>query len=230
MLKRLVTGALFAGLAAGCLGALLQLTFVVPLIVAAEGYETAVVVTQTAGAAADGHDHSAHDHSGTPASGATRLIGNVAMFLVTYTGFALLMVAGFALAARMGHAVSARQGAIWGLAGFLAVQLAPAFGLAPGLPGSAGAALELRQIWWVTCAGATLAGIACIAFGRGALWVAGGVALIALPHLIGAPVAAPASGVPPELAAQFAARVLGAGAVAWVVLGSVAGAVWSRQG
>ncbi len=151
------------------------------------------------------------------------------MFLVTYTGFALLLTAGFALAARGGHTITARTGAVWGLCGFLAVQLAPAFGLPPELPGGLSAPLEQRQLWWAACVGATAAGIALLAFGRGLPAMALGVLLIALPHLIGAPEVMFSGLAPPELTAHFAARVLGAGAVAWVILGTVAGAIWARD-
>lgn len=241
MFKRLFVGALLAGLCAGALAALIQLTFVVPLILEAELYETGAL-THFGAPAADAR----HGIAAPPAAQAenvatesdqspfSRGLGTVAMFLVTYTGYALVLVAGFALVERVGperagHRINARTGAIWGLSGFLAVQLAPAFGLAPELPGTPGAALELRQIWWVGCVLATIIGVGLLVFGRGLIALGAGAILIAAPQLIGAPTA-PFGGVaPPELAAHFAARVLGAGAVCWVLLGTVAGAIWSRD-
>lgn len=252
MVQRLFAGGLFAGLSAGALAALLQLVFVVPLIHVGELYETGVLTHFAApdpAAAEDGHTHAPgddapHDHTdAAPLSTEAEVAAEIAaipfdlrragatfgMFLVTYTGFALLLTAGFALAARAGHSVTARTGAVWGLCGFLAVQLAPAFGLPPELPGGLSAPLEQRQLWWAGCVGATAAGIALFAFGRGLPALALGAVLIALPHLIGAPEVAFSGLAPPELTSHFAGRVLGAGAVAWVLLGTVAGALWARD-
>ncbi len=254
MFKRLFAGALFAGLGAGALAALIELTFVVPLIHEGELYETGALIhfgaaesqdhdrpeeAATPGAvalttvapdtaqAAD-HDHSTHDHGAAP-DPLARAPGTVGFFLVSYTGFALLLIAGFALAQRAGHSVSARSGVIWGLCGFFALQLAPAFGLPPELPGAAGAALEARQIWWGVCVLSTAGGLALLAFGRTALALGAGAVLLAAPHLIGAPTAAYAGVVPPELSAHFTARVLGAGAVSWALLGTIAGAIWAKD-
>ena len=247
MYKRLFAGALFAGLCAGALAALIQLSFVVPLIHEGELYESGALVhfgasgshdhDETAatpgavpltGVEAD-HDHSTHDHGDTADDPLKRNLGTFGFFLISYTGFALFLVAGFALAERYGQTVTARTGVIWGLCGFFVVQLAPGFGLPPELPGGAGAALELRQVWWVGCAIATAIGLALVSFGKGPVFLAAGAIAIALPHLIGAPTAPYAGLVPPELAGHYATRVLGSGAVCWALLGSIAGAIWSRE-
>ena len=124
-----------------------------------------------------------------------------------YTGYALILVAAMALAEDRGFRVAVRQGLLWGLAGFVAVQFAPAVGLPPELPGSAAADMGLRQAWWFGTVGATAAGIALIAFGKG--WTARGIAaaLILAPHVVGAPHPETFAGpVPPELAGMFAGR------------------------
>lgn len=241
MFTRLFVGALLAGLCAGALAALIQLTFVVPLILQAELYETGALTHFGAAAAEAQHgiaappaaqsEYVATESDQSPFS---RSLGTVALFLVTYIGFALLLVAGFALVERIGperagHQITARTGAIWGLCGFLAVQLAPAFGLPPELPGGQGAALEARQLWWAACVLATAGGLGLLAFGRNALALGAGALLLAAPHLLGAPTAAFAGVAPPELAAHFTARTLGAGAVCWALLGTIAGAIWARD-
>jgi predicted cobalt transporter CbtA len=69
------------------------------------------------------------------------------------------------------------------------------------------------------------------AFGRG--WVAWGaaIALLLAPHVVGAPEPDAFTGpVPTELGALFAARALGVGAAAWVMLGAFAGHFWQREG
>ena len=247
MFKRLFAGAVFAGLGAGALAALIELTFVVPLIHEGELYETGALVHFGA-AGSQGHDHTdvtatpgavpltdieppapaEHDHGAAPENPLTRAMGTLGFFLVSYTGFALLLIAGFALAERAGHRVTARSGVIWGLCGFFALQLAPAFGLPPELPGGAGAALAARQLWWVGCVLATGGGLALFAFGRTAVTLGAGAVLLAIPHLIGVPIAAYAGVAPPELSAHFTARVLGAGVVCWALLGTIAGAIWDK--
>jgi cobalt transporter subunit CbtA len=243
MFKRLIAGALFAGLCAGALAALIQLTFVVPLIHEGEHYETGELVHFGA-AGSHEHDHAtatpgavsltdvgpapAHDHGEEAENPLARAISTGGFFILSYTGFALLLIAGFALAERAGHGVSARSGLIWGLCGFFALQLAPAFGLPPELPGGQGAALESRQIWWLSCVLATTGGLALFTFGRNAVALGLGAALLAAPHLLGAPTSAYAGVAPPELAAHFTARVLGSGAICWALLGTIAGAVWER--
>lgn len=225
MTRRLFTSALFAGLAAGILAALMQLTFLVPLLMEGELYETGARL-----------HFSAHGSPQSPAGAPDvwgepmRHLSTLAMDIVTFTGFAFLMVVGFALADRYGHRTTARTGALWGLSAFIAVQLAPAFGMPPELPGTIAAEVESRQLWWMGCVAATLGGIGLLSFGRGALMAGAGMVLIALPHLIGAPQLDTYFGVAaPELAALYVARALGVGAATWVLLGLIAGAIWERN-
>jgi cobalt transporter subunit CbtA len=216
MTRRIVASALFAGLAAGAVAFLVNAALVLPVLLQGEVYETGAL-------AADGH---AHVHP--EAARAARLALGFFMSLVIHTGFALVLVAAFAAAARRGVEVDARRGLLWGLAGFAAVQLAPALGLPPELPGSAAADLALRQAWWTATVAATAAGLALALLGRGWLPLAG-LVLIAIPHLWGAPAAPVQPGTaPPELAALFVARALAAGAIAWAALGLASGFFWRR--
>lgn len=234
MTSRVLTGALIAGLVAGLLAAILNLWTLTPLILRAEVFEAA--------GSASSHDHGApevhihddgsehvHDAPGEGTGMLDRALGTVAMTLVAYMGFGLVMGAGMAAAARNGHRLDARAGLLWGLAGFAAVQLAPAVGLPPELPGMEGASLAARQSWWVLCVGATALGVAALAFGRGLPWLALGAALVLLPHLLGAPQPpGRESLVPPGLSAAFATRSLGVASLSWAVLGALAGALAER--
>lgn len=246
----MLASALFAGVAAGLLAALLHFAFVQKYILLGEDYETGAAVHFAGVAAtepeagadavlaeAEGHDHAAgtaHDHShdateaGSEASPLRRNSLTVLFAALVYAGYGLVMVSGFALAEHFGRKVSPRDGLLWGAAGFAAVQLMPAMGLAPELPGTMAADLASRQIWWFGTAAATAAALALIAYGRGILPVAIAVVLLALPHLIGAPELDGFSGVaPPEVAAGFAARALGVGLIAWVTLGWLAARFWN---
>ena len=224
MFSRILVSGLFAGFAAGLIAALLQLIFVQPVLLHAELYESGQLThfgAAKAGAAV------------TTASGIDLVRDGLSVLFTTliYTGYALILVTAMALAEDRGFRIAVRQGLLWGLAGFVAVQFAPAVGLPPELPGSAAADMGLRQVWWFGTVGATAAGIALIAFGKG--WTARGIAaaLILAPHVIGAPHPETFAGpVPPELAGMFAGRALGVGLVAWVLLGLLASWFWIREG
>lgn len=248
MLTRLLTSALIAGAAAGLIAALLQLVFVQPVLLHAELYEGGEL---THFAAASAHDHgadaaAAHDHAAPAAPGTApeaahdhpevggidlaRDALSVVFSIMVYAGWGLLLTAVIALAENIGHRVTAREGILWGIAGFVAVQFAPAFGLPPELPGMAAADVNARALWWVATVVLTAGAMWLLAFGKS--WMHWGLAvvLLAVPHVIGAPHPHDFTGpTPPELAAQFAGRALGVGLMAWVLLGLFATTLWSRS-
>lgn len=224
MFSRIVTTALFAGFLTGILAAILQFWLVQPLLLHAELYETGALTHFGPGAS------NAPAQMPLPGIDLQRDGLSVLFTALIYTGYAFLLTAAMALAAERGIAVSIRQGLIWGVCGFAAVQLAPAMGLPPELPGAAAADVTARQVWWFGTAAATATGLALIGFSATpALWVAG-AALIAAPHIIGAPEPAQFVGpTPPELAAHFAARALGVGLAAWALLGVLVAWIWGRE-
>ncbi|KEJ90522.1 CbtA family protein [Sulfitobacter donghicola] len=212
MLSKLLTSALFAGAAAGLIAGLLQLVFVQPVLLHAELYEGGDLVHF--GAA------SVSAHPELPGFDPVRDLLSIVFTMLTYTGYAMMLVALMLLAEERGAEVTARSGIIWGVAGFIAAHLAPGFSLAPELPGVAAADVGVRQIWWF--ATVISAGIAMwlLAFGRNwAMWGAAMI-LLAAPHVIGAPEPDQFAGpVPTELAALFASRAFGVGLAAWALLG-----------
>ncbi|GAA6175794.1 CbtA family protein [Sulfitobacter pacificus] len=223
MYSRFIISALFAGAAAGLIAGILQLIFVQPVLLHAELYESGELVHFGAAAV------SAHPE--LPGFDAMRDGLSLIFTMLTYTGYALIMVALMGLAEDRGAQIDARSGILWGVAGFVAFHFAPGFTLAPEVPGVAAADVSARQIWWF--ATVVTAGVALwlIAFGRN--WAAWGVAAILLmaPHLIGAPEPDVFTGpVPTEIGALFAARAFGVGLAAWVLLGSFAGYFWQREG
>ena len=148
-----------------------------------------------------------------------------------YVAYAMILVAGFGLARTFGIAIGPQQGLLWGIAGFVAFQLAPALGTPPELPGTPAADLGDRQLWWWFTVAATATGLALLAYGRTLPVAVLAMALLAAPHVIGAPSLEGFGGVaPPEVSAFFAARVLGVGMAVWALMGWVAGYVWERDG
>ena len=237
MAAKLFTSALFAGLVAGLIAVLLQFTLIEPLILEGEEYESG---TKT-------HFNAAHLHDDlvtpTPDSEAVaQPVENehenlakrysLAFFadFIVFGGWGLILVAGFALAERFGHKVTLKNGLLWGGAGFVAVHLAPGIGLAPELPGIPAADLTLRQVWWSLTVVSTALALACFAFGRNLAVLATGLALLIVPHVIGAPQLDSFTGLaPPELAGEYVARSMAVSMTTWVILGLAAGYFWNRQ-
>jgi cobalt transporter subunit CbtA len=245
MMKSMLTSAMFAGFAVGLFAALLHFWLVQPQLLLAEQYESGALVHSQSGtrlAEEVGHDHAtptmpaadaqaSHDHSGhgndaePPATQRNAL--TVIFAGLIYVAYALILVAGFGLAKHFGHRITAREGLLWGVAGFFAFQMAPAMGLAPELPGTIAADLAQRQIWWWGTVASTATGLALFGYGKTWATTALGIALLAAPHIIGAPVPDDMWGAaPPELAAGFSARVLGVSLVVWAALGTIAGYLW----
>lgn len=222
MFSKFLTSALFAGAVAGLIAGLLQLAFVQPVLLHAELYESGELI------------HFGADpvtaHPDLPGFDAVRDGLSLIFTMLTYTGYALILVAVMSVAEGRGARIDGRIGMIWGIAGFVTFHLAPAFTLAPEVPGVAAAEVSARQIWWFATVAAAGVALWLIAFARN--WALQGLALalLAAPHLIGAPEPDSFTGtVPPEIAALFAARALGVGLAAWVLLGAFAGYFWQRE-
>ena len=165
---------------------------------------------------------------GRPPAGLERTVYSTLANIIAGIGFALILVACIALT---GRPVDGRAGVLWGIAGFAAINLAPALGLPPEVPGAMAAELGARQGWWMLCVAATATGLWMLIFRHGAIWVIAGIVTMALPHLIGAPQPVRIGGpVPPELAGHFVAASLVTAAIFWCALGWLSGTFWQRLG
>ena len=226
-----------AGVAAGVLTAVIQYVTTTPIIIEAEKYEGGAAHDH--GMATTTHDQSAatesaapdsavaHEDGGwQPADGLERTFFTSLATMVLGVGFGLALLGAMSLA---GVSINARTGLAFGIAGFISVSLAPALGLPPEIPGSGVAALGVRQAWWFFAVASTAVGIAGLILSK-TLWVQiGGVALIALPHIVGAPQpSAYVSTAPAELAGHFAATSLAVTAIFWAVLGYASGGFYER--
>lgn len=228
MISRIARTAGFAGLLAAIVLTLLQSLWVTPLILQAEGFETAEPVAHSAhhpDATRGAHEHEAaggHSHDGeawAPQDGWQRLLSTGLSNLVVAVGFAIMLAGLFTLRAPQ----KTSQGLFWGLAGFATFVLAPAAGLPPELPGSAAAELVLRQYWWLATATSTAAGLALLAFGGNGMLRILGLVILALPHVYGAPQPETHESLAPQaLAQEFILASLLTNAAFWAVLGLVA--------
>lgn len=225
-INRIFLTALLAGGIAGVVLAGIQQFTVVPMILEAETYETA------AGAS---HSHGHGDHHGgavageeawAPQDGSERSFYTFVNSVIAGIGFALLLVACYA----MQKNVNWTRGILWGLGGFAAFHLAPSLGLPPELPGAAAAELGARQEWWLLTVVLTAAGLLMLAFVSGGIrWL--GLAVITVPHLLGAPQPDVHGGLAPvELANAFIYTSLLTDAIFWVILGAVSAFLYRRFG
>lgn len=236
MVTRVLTVSLLAGLLAGLIVAALQHVTTTPLILKAETYESAMMAPTPSHAAFDGGAriilaHGGADHAAgaehdewKPQDGAQRMLFTSAATIGTAIGFAALLLAGMLAA---GDTIDQRRALIWGACGFLAFGLAPGMGLAPELPGAASAALRERQLWWISTAIATAAGLFLFLRYEAPWLKLLAVVVILLPHIVGAPHApTPESKVPAELAAHFTSLSLGIQAALWLVTAFAVGTLW----
>lgn len=231
--RNVVFVAALAGLIAGVLMAAMQAYATVPLILQAETFEGAGGHDHGAvghshdhedEAAAGGHAHdaaAAEEEGWAPADGFERFFYTSMANIVTAIGFGLILVVASELA---GGIAGWRQGLLWGLAGFAVFTLAPGLGLPPELPAMPAADLGARQVWWTATVVATGVGLALIALRRSLPLAIVGVALIVVPHVIGAPQpASHESPVPAGLHHDFVVAVTVTNLIFWVALGALAG-------
>jgi cobalt transporter subunit CbtA len=247
MFRVLALSAAAAGVAAGLFTAVVQHVTTTPIIIEAERYEGSAAAHEH-GAAAPAHEHAvatvaedatvtgavadaageaaAADGEWAPVDGLPRTLYTSLATIVIGVGFGLVLLAVMALA---GVPINPRTGLAFGIAGFIAVALAPALGLPPEIPGSGAAELGARQTWWFFAVACTAAGIAGLLLTQVAWIQLGGVVLIALPHIVGAPrIEEFVSTAPAELAGHFAATSLAVTAIFWAVLGYASGAFYER--
>ncbi|MGY2273183.1 MULTISPECIES: CbtA family protein [Pseudomonas] len=227
MIKRIAQTAGFTGLLAALLLTLLQSFWVAPLILQAETFEKAPAATEMAHEHAEGASAHTHDaEAWEPEDGWQRVLSTTGGNLVVAVGFALMLAGLYTLRAPTRTA----QGLLWGLAGYATFVLAPTLGLPPELPGTAAADLALRQTWWIGTAASTAAGIALIVFGRNWLLKVLGVAILAVPHVIGAPQPEVHSMLAPEaLEAQFKVASQLTNVAFWLALGLISAWLFRRN-
>jgi cobalt transporter subunit CbtA len=226
--RNIVFIAALAGLVAGLAMTVMQYAGTVPLILKAETFETAESTHDHAAAPNAAATSQLHDHGEgwAPENGFERSAYTALANIVTAIGFALLLVAASEIAGGM---TGWRQGIFWGLAGFAVFTLAPGVGLPPELPAMPAAELDQRQVWWIATAVATGIGLALLVFKQSLPFAILAVALIIVPHLVGAP--KPDSfetPVPTVLAHDFVVMVFVISLVFWVVLGGTVGFLRSR--
>ncbi len=203
--RKLATISLLAGALAGLLLSVLQHYLTLPLILAAEQFETPSTE----------HVHDWQPMDGWQRNGFTWLFNGLTGF-----GFALLISASMYWRDQRDYL----PGLGWGLAGYLVFFVAPSLGLPPELPGTDSAELHSRQAWWLFTAASTAIGLFGLMLTKQRGLQIGGVSLLALPHLIGAPHPEVAHALVPEALQQhFVLLTSINNALFWLALGALSG-------
>ncbi|MGI9331555.1 MAG: CbtA family protein [Gammaproteobacteria bacterium] len=255
--RRMLSAAVVSGSAVGLFISALHAVTTTPLILHAEEYESADAAhhalpamleqaslhrwaapgvasawrfvpahSEATGGAHDTQDGSPEGQTWAPEDGFERMLYTALANVITGIGYAFLLVACYAL---WGGRVDGRTGVLWGVGGFACFALAPALGLPPEVPSAMTAELYARQGWWLLTAVVTVGALSLLVFGKRRSMHLGGLVLLAVPHVVGAPQPAELGGsVPPEIAGHFAAASIVVSAVFWAALGWCSGECYRR--
>lgn len=230
--RSIVFSAALAGLIVGAVISVAQFFGTIPLIQKSEVYERKAAaeappaVHEQTGATHDHDKDHSHGSEWEPKDGFQRNAFTIAANILTAIGFALLLTGVYAI---RGRPVTWREGLLWGLGGFVVFTAAPGLGLPPELPGMPVAELAARQTWWIATAAATAIGLCLLAFHSAAWAAVVGLGLIALPHLIGAPLAPEShSEVPAALSQRFIVVVTLSSLLFWALLGVCTSVAFGR--
>lgn len=248
--QRLIWAALAAALLVGSVQSGVQQLQAVPIILAAEVFESQKVEAPTpvtAPAMAVVHTHAdgvAHDHGATtaaewvPADGAERLFWTWVANVLHAFSMALLVLVTMGVSLWRGTALRSLPLASWvAAAGWLTFHFWPSLGLPAEIPGMDAARLGSRQGWWVLAAGSAALASGSLALVRSHLRWAAAAAWLALPYVVGAPhiVADPLAGFSGEvqvvlrqLGSQFIWATTWVSLSFWVSLGVVTSLVFQR--
>jgi cobalt transporter subunit CbtA len=233
LFRNIIITAFFSAIIAGILLGIMQSYATSPIIYSAEKYE----VTEAPAA----HAHSpastsAHSHAAStwePASTTERVAYTYLADILIAFGHSLLLTS-FMLLLWLKFEkpeISWRSGLIIGLGGYISFYLATVIGLPPEVPGSIGADLHARQLWWTLTIMASILGLSILYLASNSFKVIG-IAFLLLPHLIGAPHPEVQGFVNSDTAAisalsqlehQFLISTAWVNLVYWLVLGLISG-------
>lgn len=223
MLRRILCVALIAGALSGFVMSGVQMLWSVPLIHAAEEFETPA--SEPTGHVHTHADGMQHDHATgavwAPKDGFERTLWTVITNIILGVGAGLIMTAFMALRK---NPTTVLTGVLYGIGAFASISLAPALGLPPELPGMAAADLQGRQAWWLLTAVSTASSIALLVYAPSVLIKIAAVALLVIPHIVGAP--QPLShetAVPAGLISEFIVASLVTTGIFWIALGGAVG-------
>lgn len=228
--RNLLFLAALVGVLSGLFLTFVQSVQVTPLIAKAESYELGMThAFEHAEARPSTEMRQAQQWQ--PTSVWVRAVFSAISNVVVAIGFALLLGAAVTL---RGVVLNWRSGMLWGCAGFVAFYMAPSFGLPPEVPGTQNASLLPRQLWWALTSIATVAGLSLLVVGSSALWKSIGIAVLIIPHVIGAPqpdiyFSSAPNRLRADLTQSFVVASVTANIMFWLALGGLYGFFHKRM-
>lgn len=213
MFKNLLLVGLLAGVLSGSLLTLLQAVTVIPLIHQAEQYENQLTVM---GGETGQHRHDGPVKEWGPANGWERFAFTWFANVSIAAGFGLMMAGIMSL-----HPPKSwTQAVLFGVAGYYAFFLAPAFLLPPELPGSDSSHLQSRQVIWLYTVVVSLVSMALVGFSTRPWLRLLGLVSLAPPFLLFTQEDVRYSvPVPSELIEQFTRMTAVTNALLWATIG-----------
>jgi len=213
MFKNLLLVGLLAGVLSGSLLTVLQDFTVIPLIHQAEQYENQLPVL---GSETGQHGHDGPEKEWEPADGWERFAFTWLANVSIAAGFGLIMAGIMSL-----HSPKTwTQAVLFGVAGYYAFFLAPAFLLPPELPGSDSSHLQSRQAIWLYTVVVSLVSMALLSFTTRPWLRLLGLVSLASPFLLFTQEDAHYSvPVPSELIEQFTWMTTVTNALLWASIG-----------
>lgn len=187
--RNIVFSAAIVGIIAGTLYGVFQQFQINPIIYAAEAFEATGDVNQIV---VEGHDHTnGHDHGAwAPEQGFERILSTLVANILVAMAFSMLLISFMSLHNLKSSKppINWKSGILWGIGLMLSVFAAPSLmGVHPEIPGTIAKSLEHRQLWWISSAVTTAAGLLVLYYGKKAIKLSG-LVLIAVPQIVGAPV------------------------------------------
>ncbi len=172
--------------------------------------------------------HSEHSHNKTSeeSNNLERILLTLATNILVSVGFSFLLCGTFLFLKDITLFKSIGFGAI----GYLIFLVLPSLGLEPKLPGMESAPIGARQTWWVLTVISSTIGISLIIGNyKKIVYITLGILLIALPHIIGAPLPDRYGGsAPKEIFQQFLIAVIISNLIYWLFLGGFTGHLFKR--
>ena len=213
MFKNLLLVGLLAGVVSGSFLTLLQAVTVIPLIHQAEQYEHHLPVM---GSETGQHEHDGPEKEWEPANGWERFAFTWFANVSIAAGFGLMMAGIMSL-----HPPKSwTQAVLFGVAGYYAFFLAPAFLLPPELPGSDSSHLQSRQVIWLYTVVVSLVSMALVGFSTRPWLRLLGLVSLASPLLLFTQEDVRYSvPVPSELIEQFTRMTAVTNALLWATIG-----------
>ena len=226
MLKKLILTAILSGLIGGIALNTLQFMTTIPLIHHAEVFEGKGLINYTnqhkvstaMASKIQKKPTTIEEEAWAPQDGTERTVWTLIADIILATGFSFILLAIYLFINNLTLNKALGIGIVsYGIFFFL-----PSLGLHPELPGTVAASLNARQTWWIGTVVGSAIGFGLIFFNKNTIVKLIGLAIILLPHIIGAPMPLMHAGSAPyKMLESFEYGSFAINGVFWILLSFV---------